>query len=102
MSKEFKALKAKNTWDIVQLPEGKKVLPCKWVYKIKYKQYGTVKDSWHELLLWGGGGHSKERRIFYINIFSFCQNEKYILSAVKKNWHISQLDVNNTFSHGDL
>nr|XP_009784507.1 PREDICTED: uncharacterized protein LOC104232924 [Nicotiana sylvestris] len=42
MVKEFEALASNHTWDIVELPEGKKALPCKWVYKVKLKSDGTL------------------------------------------------------------
>ncbi|XP_070033037.1 flocculation protein FLO11-like [Nicotiana tomentosiformis] len=41
MRKEFKALETNHTWDIIDLPQGKKPIGCKWVYKIKYKAYGS-------------------------------------------------------------
>ncbi|XP_019230446.1 PREDICTED: uncharacterized protein LOC109211369 [Nicotiana attenuata] len=37
MLKEFQALEANHTWDIVHLPPHKKPIPYKWVYKIKEK-----------------------------------------------------------------
>ena len=35
MQSEMDSLHKNNTWDLVPLPSGKKVLPCKWVYKMK-------------------------------------------------------------------
>lgn len=35
MDKEIQALIDNNTWDVVSLPHGKKVIDCKWVYKKK-------------------------------------------------------------------
>ncbi|XP_070004942.1 uncharacterized mitochondrial protein AtMg00810-like [Nicotiana sylvestris] len=43
MIKEFQALEANNTGDIVPLPVGKKAIPCKWVYKIKQRSDGSIK-----------------------------------------------------------
>ncbi|XP_070003380.1 uncharacterized protein [Nicotiana sylvestris] len=44
MLKEFQALDANHTWDIVPLPPHKKPMPCKWVYKIKKGLMVPLKD----------------------------------------------------------
>ncbi|XP_074270986.1 uncharacterized protein LOC141594901 [Silene latifolia] len=50
MSKEVEALEKNETWKIMTLPDGKKPIGCKWMYKIKYKADGSVvndiKLSW--------------------------------------------------------
>ena len=35
MQEEIKSLHATDTWDLVELPKGRKAIPNKWVYKIK-------------------------------------------------------------------
>lgn len=42
MQDELDALDANNTWDITELPTGKRPIASKWVYKIKYKPNGDV------------------------------------------------------------
>nr|AAT40535.1 Putative retroelement pol polyprotein-like, related [Solanum demissum] len=42
LTSEFEALYSNNTWELVKLPAGKKIIGCKWVYKIKHKADGTV------------------------------------------------------------
>lgn len=37
MQAELQALERNNTWDLVPLPPGKKVIGCQWVYKVKLK-----------------------------------------------------------------
>jgi hypothetical protein len=32
----------KNTWDLLPLPKGRKLVKCKWVYKTKYALDGSV------------------------------------------------------------
>ena len=42
MDEEMVALDDNETWDLVQLPQGKKPISCKWVYKIKHNTDGSV------------------------------------------------------------
>ena len=35
MVSEMQSLEKNQTWNLVQLPAGQKVLPCKWVYRLK-------------------------------------------------------------------
>jgi hypothetical protein len=36
MDEEMAALDVNRTWELVLLPEGKKAIGCKWVYKMKH------------------------------------------------------------------
>lgn len=42
-----------NTWDLVPLLVGKKPIGYKWVYKVKHKEDGSMKDSRKDWLLKG-------------------------------------------------
>lgn len=42
MINEIGALESNNSWEIVDLPPGKKGRGSKWFFKIKHKAYGTV------------------------------------------------------------
>lgn len=42
MSKEIQTLKENNTWNITNLPRGKRAIRSRWVYKIKYQPNGKV------------------------------------------------------------
>ena len=39
---EMEALEKNGTWEITTLPEGKRALDSKWVYKIKLKPNGDI------------------------------------------------------------
>lgn len=42
MNKEIDTLVKNHTWDITDLPPGKKSIGSKWVYKTKYNSDGTI------------------------------------------------------------
>lgn len=42
MIEEMRALEKNKTWEIVELPKGKKVIGCKWVYTLKYQADGSL------------------------------------------------------------
>jgi hypothetical protein len=49
MNEEYRSLMANDTWDLVPLPKGRKLVRCKWVYKTKYASNGSVER--HKALL---------------------------------------------------
>ncbi|XP_075091714.1 secreted RxLR effector protein 161-like [Nicotiana tabacum] len=42
MQTEIQALQDSHTWELVKLPEGKRLSGCKWVYKVKLQPNGEV------------------------------------------------------------
>ena len=42
MLEEMRALEKNKTWDIVPLPERKKIASCKWVFVVKYNSDGSL------------------------------------------------------------
>lgn len=42
INEEMKSLQKNNTWDITDLPPGKKPVGCRWIYTVKYKVDGTI------------------------------------------------------------
>jgi hypothetical protein len=42
MNEEYRSLMENDTWDLVPLPKGRKLVRCKWVYRIKYASDGSV------------------------------------------------------------
>jgi hypothetical protein len=42
MNKEYCSLMENDTWDLVLLPKGIKLVRCKWVYRTKYAIDGIV------------------------------------------------------------
>jgi hypothetical protein len=42
MNEEYCSLMENNTWDLVPLSKGRKIVICKWVYRTKYESDGSV------------------------------------------------------------
>ena len=42
MAEEMKALQKNDTWELVELPKGKKTIGCKWLFTMKHKVDGSV------------------------------------------------------------
>ena len=49
MNDELKFMKDNDVWDLVELSKGKKLIGCKWVYKIKRDLKGNVEGIRHVL-----------------------------------------------------
>jgi hypothetical protein len=49
MNEEYRSLMENDTWDLIPLPKGRKLVICKWVYITKYALDGSVER--HKALL---------------------------------------------------
>jgi hypothetical protein len=103
MKEELDGLHKNNTWDLLDLPPGKSVVGCKWVYKIKTCSDGTV-DRYKARLV--ARGFTQEYGVDYEETFApvACLSSVRALLAVAASRHRSlcQMDVKNAFLNGDL
>jgi hypothetical protein len=103
MTEELQALEKTHTWDLVDLPRGKSVIGCKWVYKIKTKSDGTIERYKARLV---AKGYAQEYGIDYEETFApvtcIISVRSLLAIAAVHQWPLFQMDVKNVFLNGDL
>ena len=103
INEEMVALEKNNTWKLMPLPEGKKVVGCKLVFSIKYKADGTIDLYKARLVV---KGYTQSYDIYYQETFSLVAklNTIRVLLSIAANldWPLHQFDVKNAFLHGNL
>ena len=102
MQEEMNSLWKNDTYELTELPKGRKSLKNKWVFKLKnddeklskYKACLVVK------------GFSQKQGIDFDEIFSsivkMCLIRVILGLATSMNLELEQLDVETAFLHGDL
>eukprot|EP00253_Pinus_taeda_P023024 PITA_23024 len=103
MNEEYHSLLANDTWDLVPLPKGRKLVICKWVYRTKYGPDGKVDKHKARLV---AKGFSQVEGIDNTETFSpvaKMNSIRLVLSlAASLKWEVHQMDVKSAFLHGDL
>ncbi|GJX25295.1 putative RNA-directed DNA polymerase [Tanacetum coccineum] len=103
MNKEMAALLKNDTWEIIDLPKGRKVIGSKWIWKLKFKSSGDIERYKARLVAQGFG---QKEWIDYEETFSpvvKMTTVRCLLNVVVLNcWSIFQLDIDNAFLYGDL
>nr|GEU40696.1 putative reverse transcriptase, RNA-dependent DNA polymerase, Gag-polypeptide of LTR copia-type [Tanacetum cinerariifolium] len=92
-----------NTWELVELPKGRKAIGSKWVWKIKYKSNEEVERYKGRLV---AKGFNQREGIDFDETFSHVVKivtVRCLINLVVQNgWTLYQMDVNNAFLYGDL
>eukprot|EP00253_Pinus_taeda_P025925 PITA_25925 len=97
------SLAKNNTWDLVELPEGRSVVGCKRVFKLKQKVDGSIERYKARLV---AKGYSQVEDIDFHEIFSpvvkLVSIRTMLALTALLNLELEKLDVKTAFLHGDL
>ena len=100
---ENTVLEKNGTWEIVQNPEDKLVVGCKWVFTIKYKSDRSVEHYKARLV---AKGFMQTYGIDFQETFApiaKMNSIRVLLSlAVNLDWPLLQFDIKTAFLNGDL
>ena len=103
MEEEYNSLMENNTWDLVLLPKGRKMVRCKWIYQTKFVVDGSI-DKHNAKLV--AKGFSQVLGIDYTKTFALVtkMNSIHLTLAivVAHGWVVHQVDVKSSFLNGDL
>lgn len=100
---ELKALNEKKTWDVVDMPKGKKLVGCKWIFSVKVGKNGII-ERYKACLV--ARGYTQTYGIDYEQTFAPVAklNSIRVLLSIAANldWELHQMDVSNAFLNGTL
>lgn len=103
ISKEVDAFEVTNTWDVTDLPPGRKALGNMWLFSNKYDADGNHLLSKARLVVLGNNQIEGDDFNETFAPVAKLTTVRFILKvAATKNWLVHQMDVSNAFLHGDL
>ena len=102
MVEEMEALDKNEAWEMVELPDGRKHVGSKWVFKKKVNAVGKIKYKARSVVK----GYSWVQGIGFGDIFSLISKLNsiiFLLSlATTFDLEVDKMGVKSTFLHGHL
>ena len=102
MKSELGSIYKNNTWELCDLPKGRKAIATKWIYKVKHNADGSIGRFKARPV---AKGCSQKEGIDYEETFAPTSKMTTIRATVAaaaiKGWKVHQLDIKTTLN-GDL
>lgn len=103
MKEEMASLKENRTWTLVDLPDGRKAIDNRWVFRVKRKPSGDIERFKARLVV---RGFSQVHGIDYDETFSpvakFSSIRMILAVATSEGLLLRQFDIKTAFLYGDL
>ncbi|CAI7894873.1 unnamed protein product [Closterium sp. NIES-53] len=103
MDSELKSIEENGTWELVELPEGRKEITSKWLFKIKSDADGNIERYKSRLK---AKGYQQKEKVDYKELFAPVVKpttlRTLLAGAAIKGWVVKQMDVTTAFLNGIL
>ncbi|CAI7742953.1 unnamed protein product [Closterium sp. NIES-54] len=103
MESELKSIEENDTWELVELPEGRKAITSKWLFKIKSDADGKIERYKSRLV---AKGYQQKEKVDYKELFAPVMKpttlRTLLAGAAIKGWVVKQMDVTTAFLNGVL
>ncbi|CAI7896254.1 unnamed protein product [Closterium sp. NIES-53] len=98
MEAEFNSLIEIGTWELVELPKGRRPISSKWVFKVKTDVDGALERFKSRLV---AKGFQQKENIDFGAIFAPVAKpvtlRTLLAGAAVKGWHVKQMDITTAF-----
>ncbi|CAI7737843.1 unnamed protein product [Closterium sp. NIES-54] len=103
MESELKSIEENGTWELVELPEGRKAIMSKWLFKIKSDADGKIERYKSRLV---AKGYQQKEKVDYKDLFAPVVKptmlRTLLAGATIKGWVVKQMDMTTAFLNGIL
>jgi hypothetical protein len=103
MEEEVKSIEDNGTWTLTELPEGRRAVGLKWVFKVKKNEHGEIARHKVRLVV---KGYAQRQGVDYDEVFAPMARMEAIRLVIalvaREGWQIHHMDVKSAFLNGDL
>ena len=100
---ELKSLQDHGVWEYIPRPEGKHIVSCKWVWRVKVKEDGSVEHYKAHLV---ARGFTQTRGIDFNKTFTPVTQldtlQLLAANAVQRDWEFRQINVKTAYLYAEL
>jgi hypothetical protein len=103
MEEEQQAIEDNGTWTLIDLPQGRRAIGLKWVFKVKKDEHGAVVRYKARLIV---KGYAQRQGVDYDEVFApvaRMEAVRLLLALAAQNgWEVHHMDVKTAFLNGEL